>query len=139
MSTGLSPSSRKKQLTGNIISKTCINSRAGDEDDSDDHKEHGRTYVKTKCGYKMVVYEDKEPPTGICDTDTAKKIIDDAVDGEDDEDDIKDAIKDALDDQDMEYSFLLTFSNPTENTFVSLGLEDSCVVHNAQAYLYLYA
>jgi len=112
---------------------------AGDEDASDNHKAHGKEYVKFgKCGYDMIVFEDKEPPTGICPTDDVQQIIDDAVAEGGDADDIADSIKDALDDEDLDYSFLVTYSDDTENTLVSI-LDDSCVVQNAQVYLYLYA
>ena len=85
----------------------------------------------------MVVYEDKEPPAGGCNVDAAQQIIDDAVTQDDDADDIKDIIKKALDKQDIEYSFLITFSSDANNSFDSI-LDSSCVVQNNRTYLYLF-
>ena len=85
----------------------------------------------------MVVYEDNKPPAGGCDLDAAQKIIDDAVTLDDDADDIKEIIKKALDKQDIEYSFLITYSSDANNTYDST-LDTSCVVQNNRTYLYLF-
>ena len=116
-----------------VLSK-IFHFRAGDKDVSD---HHGKVYSKEKCGYKMVVYEDKEPSPGGCDVGAAQQIIDDAVTQDDDADDIKDIIKDALDKKDIKYSFLITYSSDVNNTFDSI-LDSSCVVQNDRTFLYLF-
>ena len=107
-----------------------------DDGDIDYKKENGKVYYKKKCGYKMVVFEDKEPPSGVCDLSTTQTIIDTAVDNFEDEEDILDSIKHALKDLNLEYNFLSTWTVDTYNN-ITENLNSTCIVENYQVFLYL--
>ena len=107
-------------------------------DDADEHheKENGKDYYKKKCGYKMMVYEEKEPPEGDKDdSGLAKYIIDGAVDRMDDLDDIKDAIEDALKALDIDFKFFSVWSSGTVPSFSQDLKNPFCIVQNEQVFL----
>jgi len=120
-------------LSRNWFVSVCL-----DDDDLDYKAENGKVYYKKAYGYKMVVYEEKYPPSQTSDdTDVAKCIIDAAVDRNPfDAGDIKDAIEDALDALDIDFSFLNTWTSNTTSVSQSLNVT-YCIVENEQAFLYL--
>lgn len=111
-------------------------------DDADEHhkKENGKDYYKKKCGYKMLVYEEKEPQSDEDKDDSglAKYIIDGAVDRfRNDLDDIEDAIEDALKALDIDFKFLSVWSSETAPLFSQDLKNPFCIVQNEQVFLYL--